>query len=210
MPDQTAAFTRDDAEVLEQTPAYRGFFGVDVLRLRHRLFAGGWSRPMSRELFRRGEAAGVLLYDPDRDTLVLIEQFRVGALAAGESPWLLEVVAGITDPGEAAEDVVRREAQEEAGCTILGDLVPISRFLPSPGACSEVISLYCGRVDSRGVGGLHGLAEENEDIRVLAVPAADAIAWLDAGRFTNAIALVALGWFARHRDSLRHRWPARA
>lgn len=195
-----------EAEVLERAVAHRGFFQMHELTLRHTLFRGGWSQPFSREVFIRGAAAGILLYDPDRDSLVLVEQFRVGALAAGEPPWMLEIVAGIVDEGETAADVVVREAMEEAGCTAT-DVFPINRFLPSPGGCSEVISLFCGRVDSRGVGGVHGLESENEDIRVHVVPADQAIAWMDEGRIVNAIALVALGWFARHRDSLRRRWP---
>lgn len=204
-PPAAAPFGRDDVQVLERRQAYRGFFRVDVFRLRHRLFAGGWSGEMSRELFDRGHAAAVLLYDPGRDAVVLVEQFRVGALAADREPWLVEAVAGIVDPGETPEQVARRESVEEAGCTV-SDLVLIGEFLPSPGGCSEVITLYCGRVDSAGAGGLHGLAEENEDIRVLVLPADEAVARADRNEIRNGVTLVALHWLARHRLSLRRRW----
>jgi len=200
-------FSAADVEVRETKPLYSGFFSMMLYRLRHRLFRGGWSGEMTREVFLRTPAVAVLLYDPDRDAVVLVEQFRVGALAAGREPWMIEVVAGIVEPGESPEQVARREALEEAGCTVR-EIVPIADFQPSPGGCSEVITLLCGRVDARGIGGIHGLPDEHEDIRVTVVPADEAIAGLDAGLYKNGIALVALGWLARNRADLRQRWSA--
>ena len=110
--------TRDDVELLSHDLLYQGFFRYERYLLRHRLHGGGWSGSMSRELFERGQAAAVLLYDPTRDAVVLIEQFRVGAYAAGRGPWLTEIVAGSVNPGETGEDTVRREAREEAGLEI--------------------------------------------------------------------------------------------
>ena len=201
------AASDERVEVVEKTTPYRGYFQVDSYRLRHRRFEGGWTDVMQREVFERGHAAAVLPYDPERDTVVLIEQFRVGALAAGLEPWLIEIVAGIIEPGESAESVVQREALEEAGCQI-GELIEIGRFLPSPGGCSETLTIYCARTDSRGLGGIHGLAEEQEDIRVLVAPWVEARELLESGRIVNAFTALALQWLALNREPLRHRWTA--
>ena len=192
-------------EVLKKQTPYKGYFQMDVYNLRHCKFDGGWTAPMSRELFERGHAAAVLPYDPDRDCVVLIEQFRIGAYAADVEPWLIEVVAGIIDGGEDPLDVVRREAWEEAGCEVL-DLVPIGKFLMTPGASSETLDMYCGRVDSDGAGGLHGLAHEGEDIRSFVVPTDEALPMVMAGHCPNANTVIALQWLLLNRAELRRRW----
>lgn len=193
---------KHDVEVVERRAGYQGYFRLDVYRLRHRLHDGGWSDVISREVLERGHAVAALLYDPARDAVVMIEQFRVGALAAGRRPWLCELVAGIIEPGEAPVDVARREALEEAGCAVR-DLRLIHDFILTPGCSSETIRLYLGLVESTGIGGVHGIKEEHEDIRVLVVPWAEARANLDAGRVDNAIAIIGLQWLALHRQTLR-------
>lgn len=198
--------TRDDIELGEKTTLYKGFFEMSLYRFRHRLFGGGWSRTMTREIFERKPVAAVLPYDPDRDTVVLLEQFRAGPMAAGhDNPWMIEIVAGIIEDGETPEAMCHREAEEEAGCT-LGELVPIAGFFPSPGGCTEYVYLYCGRVDSAGLGGVHGLDDEEEDIRVFVESTDDALRRMEAGGVANAIAILALQWLALHRDELRARW----
>lgn len=192
-------------EILGKEVCYRGFFRLERYRLRHTLFGGGWSGEFTRELLERGHAAAILLYDPERDSVVLIEQFRVGALTAPGGPWLVEIVAGIVDGHETGEDVARREAMEEAGCAVL-DLIPICEYLVSPGGTSERIKVYCGRVDATGVGGIHGLAHEGEDIRVHVVPFAEALDMLNAGRIDSASPIIALQWLALHREDVRRRW----
>jgi ADP-ribose pyrophosphatase len=192
-------------EVIEKTTPFKGYFQVDRYRLRHRKYDGGWSGEMTREIFERGHAAAVLLYDPARDSVVLIEQFRPGAYAAGMEPWLVEVVAGIIEEGETAEDVARREAEEEAGCTV-GALHPIGRYLATPGACTETLTLFCGQVDSRGAGGIHGLDHEHEDIRVLAMSRAEALEKLARGGVTNLTAAVALQWLTLNYTELMRIW----
>lgn len=192
-------------DIVEHHSAYQGFFRLETYRLRHRLYDGGMSRVMTRELFERGHAAAVLLYDPLRDAVVLLEQFRIGALAAPGGAWLLEIVAGIIEEGEAPAAVARREALEEAGCRV-GALERICEYLVSPGGTSERIHLYCGRVDTTGVGGIHGLADENEDIRVEVVPFDQAWAWVGAGRINSASPIIALQWLAMHRPRLRREW----
>jgi ADP-ribose pyrophosphatase len=191
-----------DIQVVERKVGYQGYFRLDVYRLRHRLHAGGWSDEISREVLERGHAAAALLYDPARDAVVTIEQFRAGAYAAGRPAWLREVVAGIIEPGETAADVARRESIEEAGCEVR-ELRPICSYVVTPGCCSETIQLFLGIVDSSRAGGIHGLKEEHEDIRVIVQPWAEARADLDAGRIDNATAIIALQWLALHRDEVR-------
>lgn len=205
--DKPGAEPDERIDIVEKSTPFRGYFQVDCYRLRHRRFEGGWTDVMQREVFERGHAAAVLPYDPERDAVVLIEQFRVGALAAGLEPWLLEIIAGIIEPGESAEAVVRREAIEEAGCQI-GDLLEIGRFIVSPGGSSETIAIYCARADSRGLGGVHGLVEEQEDIRVRVMPWSEAQELLEARQIVNGNAALALQWLALNRKALRRRWMA--
>lgn len=193
-------------EVLDHSIVYHGFFRMEKYRLRHALFQGGWSADITRECLERGHAVAVLLYDPDQDQVVLLEQFRVGALECPGGPWLLEIVAGIMDdPAETAEDVARRETTEEAGGELL-DLIPICRYLVSPGGTSETITLFCGRVDTSGIGGLRGLAEEHEDIRLQVVSRHEALELLKAGRINSAAPMIALQWLELNRHELLKRW----
>lgn len=198
---------RDDAEILDVETVWKGFFRVDRLRLRHRLFAGGWGQPIIREVFERGHAAALLPYDPMRDEVVLIEQFRTGALTAGAYPWLVEIVAGIIEEGESAEDVVRRETVEEAGCEVT-EVVPVMDVFTTPGGSSERIAIFIGRVDARGVGGIHGLADEGEDIRVFTESLDAALERMASGGINNLIAVAALQWLALNRGEVRRNWLA--
>jgi ADP-ribose pyrophosphatase len=195
----------NDVEVLERSVVYDGYFRMDRYRLKHRLFDGGWSEEFTRELFERGHAVALLPYDPARDEIVLLEQFRIGAYAAGRAPWLIEVVAGIIDPGETPEEVARREAVEEAGLHVT-EMMKVADYLASPGGTSETVTLYCGRVDAGEVGGIHGLDEESEDIRVMALPFDEVAALLAEPRTHNATLLIALQWLTLHRDELQRQW----
>ncbi len=196
-----------DVEILEKTVCFEGFFRIERYRLRHRLFSGDWSHPLVRELFERGHAAAVLPYDPIRDEVVLIEQFRVGALNAPGGPWLMEIVAGIIEADETTEDVVKRESIEEANC-IITDLIPLYNFLVSPGGATESVALFCGRVDTTHAGGVHGASEEGEDIKVHVVAVDTALALLQAGKINSVSAIIALQWLALNRDHVRTIWAA--
>ncbi len=198
-------FSQADVEVVEREECFRGFYKLDRLHLRHRLFAGGMGKLINRELFVRHDAVWVLPYDPRRDEVVLIEQFRVGALDKSANPWLLELVAGLIDKDEQPEEVARREAMEEAGLT-LGALWPLSVYYPSPGGSDERVHLFVGRCDSVGAGGIHGLEEEGEDIRVHVLPFEDALARVRDGRIDNAASIMALQWLALNRDEVRGLW----
>ena len=192
-------------EIIDREVVYQGFFRLERYTLRHSLYAGGTSDTLVRELLERGHAAAVLPYDPLRDEVVLIEQFRIGALELPEGAWVREIVAGIIESGETAEDVVMREAQEEAGC-VIEELEFISRYLVSPGGSSEQISLFCGKVDSARAGGLFGIEAEHEDIRAAAVPFAEAMVLLAQGGIASATPIIALQWLAAHRERLREQW----
>ncbi len=197
----------DDIEILNREIVFSGFFRLERFRLRHRLYRGGWSGTMEREVFERDLAVGVLLYDPGADALVLVEQFRLPPHVAGLPAWQVEIVAGIVAASDASdEDVARREVQEEAGIAILGELVPIHRFMPSPGGSSELFALYCGRVDARAAAGYHGRADEHEDIKVLTPSYREAMQRLRRGEITSGPTVLALYWLAANRARLRRRW----
>ncbi len=192
-------------EILNQQVVYDGFFKLEHYELRHTLFNGGWSKPLKRELFRRNNCVAVLLYDPDRDAVVILEQFRVGAMLHDQQAWLLEIVAGGIETGETPEQVAHREALEEAGCKI-EKLTLISEFYTSPGGASELLSLFCGKVDSRQIGGVYGLAEEDEDILVSVIPFSQALTFLHQGRIRSAIPIIAIQWLALNKDKLKAQW----
>ena len=193
-------------QVSERTTPYRGYMRLDVYRLRHHDFNGGWSIDLSREVLERGNAVAVLPYDPDRDEVVLIEQFRIGAYTAPEtSPWQIESVAGMIETHHLAEETAHRETEEETGLNLY-ELVPVHRYLSSPGCTSETIQMYCGRVDAAGAGGLSCVDHEGEYIRVFTVSAEEAFAMLDSGRIENGMTIIALQWLKLNRQRLLDAW----
>ena len=193
----------EDVELLHREPLLRSYLEVDRIRFRHRLFAGGMSGAVSREVLLRGEAVVVLPYDVARDRVVLVEQFRIGAYVNGGPPWLLEAIAGLVEPGEEPPAVALREAREEAGL-ILARVDRVLDFYPSPGALSEKATLFWASTDTEGVGGVHGLDHEHEDIRVHVLEFAEAMQALRVGRIRSATGLVALQWLALNRERLRN------
>lgn len=197
-------FTSADVEITAQERICHGFFKIDRLTVRHALFKGG-EIEVVREQFQRDDAVCVLLFDPVRDTIVLIEQFRVGALSRPGTPWLLELVAGIVEPGETPEEVAQRESVEEAGAHI-DNIVPISRYLSSAGGSDEYIELLCARVDSDGVGGVHGLAHEGEDILVHVLPFAEVCEMVADNTIDNAATIIAVQWLQLNKQKLLQRW----
>ena len=204
MTDITKATPRA-VEIVKRENGYQGFYKLDRVHLRHELFAGGMSREISREVFVRHDAVCVLPYDPQRDEVVLIEQFRVGAMGRTDNPWLVEMVAGLIDKDEEPEEVAHREAEEEAGLTFSA-LWPITQYFPSPGGSTEFVHLYLGRCDSSGAGGVHGLEEEAEDIRVTVWAFEDALQAVRDGKISNAASIIALQWLALNRAEVRGLW----
>lgn len=202
-------FTINDVEIHQIEVKYEGFFKVNEYLLTHKLFNGRNSNQFSREIFERGDAVVLMPYDPVRDTLVFNEQFRPGAIRTQQHPWLIEFVAGMFGEGESPEEVAIREAKEEANLEIkVTDIFPIMRYLSSPGGTSEQIHLYAAKVDATNVGGVFGLDNENEDIRVFEMKRTDALALLDNGKITNAATIIGLQWLALHGDQLRQKWQS--
>lgn len=201
-----------DVAIESDQRVWDGRFPLDRVRFRHRRFDGTMSGVRTWELWRRGRAAALLPYDPAADAVVLIEQFRLPALAAGLEPVLLEIPAGLADRPESAEATARRETEEETG--LVPDLiVPVGAVLLMPGGSDEVCDLFVGRVrvpdtDANGIAGHAGLLAEHEDIRVRVWPAEAAIAAAMGGQTPNVLTMLALVWFAAQRARLRQEWGA--
>ena len=208
-PEKRKQFTPEDVIEHVKETKYQGFFKINEYHVSHKLFNGGFSKVLKREIFERGDAVVLLPYDPARDTVVLQEQFRPGVLRSGEYPWLLEFVAGMFGEGESAGEVAVREAKEEANLDIReADLVPVLKYFSSPGGMSEYIHLYAARIDSADVGGVYGLEEEGEDIRVHVVARAEAMRLLENGKINNAATIIGLQWLALNYQKLQTSWQS--
>jgi ADP-ribose pyrophosphatase len=208
MSEEFRSFSQDDYHITKRELLYQGVFRLVRYHLRHRLFKNTWSHVFTREILERKSATAVLPYDPILDQVILIEQFRAGVLSRSESPWLIEVVAGIYDDNEQPADVAKRESFEEAGCNIL-DLYPICEFFVSPGGSNEYLHLFLGRVDATNAGGIYGLPDENEDIQAIVLPAEEAFMLLQKGKIKTSPAIICLQWLQLNRNWLRELWQTK-
>ena len=205
MSEDKPIFKQSDVQVTHRETCFESFLQIDKLRLQHSLFEGGQSEVMDRELLVKLPAVGVLLYDPAREELVMVRQFRVGMLDAEDSPWPLELVAGLIDKEESLEEVAVREIQEETGLQA-GELIRICEYYNSPGASTEKVHLFCARVDASAAGGVHGLDHEHEDIRVEVLSVDEALLAAESGMINNAMSLIALQWLQINKPALLNRW----
>lgn len=208
MDENITSFTQNDYEVVRREVLYQGFFRLVRNHIRHAKFDSTWTVEFTREILERPSAVGVLPYDPVLDQVVLIEQFRAGALANPQSPWLVEIIAGIYKSSDKPKEIIRREAEEEAGVELL-DLYPLYEYFVSPGGSDEQFMLYCGRIDASSAGGIFGLAEEHEDIRAFALPLDEAIELMREGKIKTAPAIIALQWLQLNREWLRQLWQTK-
>lgn len=195
-------FDDSDVIILEHQIVYQGHFQIEQCKLQFRLFNGGWSLPRLREVFERGEAVGVLLFDANNNQLVLIEQFRVGIVSKAKNPWLIEIVAGVIKKDESLEQVARRETQEESGLEIT-NLFPIYQYWVSPGGSSERMYLFCGQVNAKLAQGIHGVAKEGEDIRLHVLSLKSAFDLLNQGKINNSSTIIALQWLQLNEQIVR-------
>jgi len=187
--------------LLKTEPRYAGFFKIDLCHIQHEKYAGG-EIEIKRELFHRGDAVAVLMYDPSKDKIVLLEQFRVGAIDDENGPWLIEIVAGMVEDGESIIDVARRECKEESGINV-HSFENVHSFYSSPGGCSEKIHIVCALVNSDQVSGVHGLESEGEDIKVFVIDFSDLHDLMLSGKICASIPLIALQWLQLNRERLR-------
>lgn len=193
-------------KVLSREHCFQGFYRLDRLQIKHKLFSGEEGSIITRELFVRPDAVCMLPYDPVTDKVIFVEQVRIGAIDKSDNPWMLELVAGLIDKqGEDPEEVARREAGEEANLAITA-LLPIAQYYPSVGGSDEYIYLYLGRCDSTKAGGIHGLKEEGEDIRTHVWDYEEAVANLQQGKIQNAASIIALQWLMLNREQVRQQW----
>lgn len=201
-------FSQQDIEILGEQTLYEGFFTLKQIQFKHKLFAGGQSGVVTRELLIKGAASAVIAYDPKEDSVILVEQVRIGAAyhpESNRSPWLLELIAGMVEKGEKPEDVALRESEEEAGIQVK-NLTHCLSVWDSPGGIVERIHLFAGEVDSSQAKGIHGLAEENEDIRVQVVKREQAYQWMCEGKIDNGIAVIGLQWLQLNYAQLQQSW----
>ncbi len=160
---------------------------------------GGREVSYTRDILRVGNVAAVLAIDPGRDCFVLIRQFRLAAHLATGRGEIVEIVAGGIEAGEAPEAAARRECVEEIGIAPSA-LLPLYRFMPTPGATDEFVNVFLGIVDSSRVPVEAGAASEQEHTQPFLIRTADALASLEAGSVGNSFLLSALQWFALNRD----------
>lgn len=175
------------------------------LKMRFRTFAGNWSKTVTRYVLNKLHAAGVLLFDPIEDYVVLVEQFRIGAMQAEINPWILEPVLGLIEKEDNPLDTAIREAKEEAGCHVI-DILPICNYLVSPGTTNEATYLFCGKVNNFNSGSIHGLIEEHEDIKAHAIPTKKAFAMLSDGDLLSASTIISLQWLQLNHKQLIKSW----
>jgi ADP-ribose pyrophosphatase len=196
-----AQFGKADYEILSRENGFRGFLNIDIINVKHKLFRGGWSSTINREVLVREGAVGVLLFDPQRDEIILVRQFRVGLLDGAATPWALELIAGMIEFEEELEEVAFREVKEESNCEV-SQLVKICDYYNSPGVSSEKVRLYLGIVDSENMGGIYGLESENEDIEVVVLSYTEAITGLNKGYLANAMSIIALQWLELNKSHI--------
>jgi ADP-ribose pyrophosphatase len=178
-------------KLLNKQPLYRGFFELDAYEIEHECFAGG-SQNIRREHLERGDAIAILLYDPQCDEVLLIEQFRIGPAVRDDESWLIEVVAGMVDEGEKPETAACRESVEEAGYEP-SRVEYLGRYYSTPGGSSERIDLYLGLVDkSAPAGDGGGMKHEHEDIRPFWIGREEAMQWLTSGKINSGAPMLAL------------------
>lgn len=195
--------------VLSDEVVWDGRFPLQRIRFRRPRFDGAESGIQTWELWRRGGAVAVLPWDPWTDRVALIEQFRLPALAAGFDPVMVECPAGLMEPTEDPAEAARRELLEETGL-VADRMLPMGRYILNQGGSDENITIFLARtrLPEPGPAGTHGLDHEHEDIRLMVLDAADAIAMLDDNRMANATGALCLSGFARRRAGLLNEWTA--
>ena len=183
------------AVIHNRRPLHEGFLRVYEYEFDVEKHDGGSTR-LSREVMERGNAVAVLGHDPVRDEVVLGNEFRPGAIVAGDYPYRDNLIAGVIDRGETALEAAVREMREETGLVLSNPVLIHAGAYVSSGGTSEKISIVYGTVDTLLAGGVHGSREEDEDILSVVLPATVFIERVRSGEINDLKTLVAGYWFA--------------
>lgn len=195
-------------EVLDRRRVHDGFLKLDIYRVHQRLFRGGTTPALSRDVVVAHPAVAVICYDPVRDAVVMVEQARLPAALAGFAAVQTEVVAGLIEPGEDPAAVAGREVEEETGLKLVGAPCPIVHIVTTPGHSTETVRIYAARVDASAAGAFAGVEDEHEDIRIVVLPFDELVRRLEDGRVANSFSIIAGYWLMMNRDRLRAEWGA--
>lgn len=179
-------------KIISESREYDGFFKIDKAVIQYEQFNGEMSPQITRLNFNRGDSVGVLLYNKDNDSIILVKQFRYSAYVNDGPGWILELVAGMIDKGRDAISVARSELVEEAGYEV-DDLKYLCQFYVSPGGSSEKVYLYIADC-YRKIGQGGGKESENEDIQVLEIPLNKAMEMIRTGEICDAKTIIAIQW----------------
>ncbi|WMY94804.1 MAG: ADP-ribose diphosphatase [Arsenophonus sp.] len=200
-------FTQDDVKIITKSYLYKGFFSIIKYCFKYKLFNNSWSKEVQREVFERGNGGVVLPYDPYFDKVLLIEQIRIPAIKSSVTPWILEAISGIQEKNETLDELIRREAKEEAGIILQRCYYALS-YLSSPGGTTERIYINIGKIDTSSIkdGSLHGLKNQNEDIRIHIVDRLKAYKWVQSGIIDNAATVIAIQWLQLNYIMLKKHW----
>ena len=197
---------KDVIKIVKKTKLIEHFFILNLYEVQHALFEGGFSDKLNRVILERGHAVGLLPYDPEQDSVLLIEQFRLGAHVANLPPWQLEIIAGMIDENEIPEDAIKRESLEESNLEV-NQLREITKYLSTSGGSSETMQLYCSKFLSSDILiKFSGLKTENEDIKIHIVPREEAFKMVEEGIIQNAAAIIALQWLELNYQALKKEW----
>ena len=181
-------------KIINKKNIHSGFFKMNEVTLKYKKYNGSWSNEIKRELFGGAQVSAVLPYDPKKNEIVLIQQFRPGTISKNYNNYLYEIVAGIIDDGESPETAAKRECLEETGCKVK-KLTPIQGYFPAPGSSESFYNLYLAEIETFKGERIMGLENENEDIFVKSYKISDVKEKLEAGKIINGLTLIALQWF---------------
>jgi len=181
-------------EIISKKNLYKGFFESNELKLKFRKHDGSWSPVIKREVFGGAHVSTLLPYDPKKDEIILIQQFRAGVISRCADEYLYEIVAGIIDDNENPEETAKRECFEETGCNVK-DIMPIQNYFPAPGSSESFYHVFLGEVESFKGERITGLENENEDILVKSFSVNEVKNLLNEKKIINGVTLIALQWF---------------
>lgn len=192
----------DKVQIISENEIFRKyFFRMVEAVIRFERYNGEMSDPINRLSFERGDAVAAIMHNPADNTIVLIEQFRYPAYHK-DNAWVIELPAGVVESGEDPAETMKREIEEETGYRA-AVVHHLQTFFVSPGGTSERIFLYYARInpdDKISDGG--GLAEENEDIKVMHPTIDAALQLMQDKKITDAKTLIGLQWLQLNQDNL--------